>query len=90
MRSLVSQSAEPGSQATSQSCWCRGLARTHLTWTWMANLKMRGFVDDVGRPDTVATRPFDGSRYQWQAADPQRLVDLIEHDLRLLLPNLQW
>jgi hypothetical protein len=41
--------------------------RTHLTWTWMANLRMGGFVDDVGRPGVVATRPADGSRHQWQA-----------------------
>jgi hypothetical protein len=64
--------------------------RRHRTWTWMANLKLGGFIDDPGRPGTIATRPSDGSRYQWQAGDPQRLVDLIEHDLRLLLPNLRW
>jgi hypothetical protein len=64
--------------------------KTHLTWTWMANLRMGGFDDHVGKPGTVATQPANGSRHQWQAPDPQRLADLIEHDLRLLLPNLQW
>jgi hypothetical protein len=63
---------------------------THLTWTWMANLTLGGFHDDVGNPGVIATRPADGSRHQWQAADPSRLADLIEHDLRLFLPNLQW
>lgn len=62
--------------------------KMHPTWTWMASLTLGGFNDHVGNPDIISTRPADGARHQWQAPDPARLADLIERDLRLLVPEL--
>ncbi len=62
--------------------------RMHRTWTWMATLTLGGFNDHVDDPDVIATGAADGARYQWQAADPNRLADLAERDLRLLVPKL--
>ncbi|CAA0127329.1 Uncharacterised protein [Mycolicibacterium vanbaalenii] len=61
----------------------------HCTWTWMASLRVGGFNDHVGNPGVISTQPADGARYQWQAADPTRLADMIERDLRLLFP-MMW
>ena len=61
----------------------------HRTWTWMASLTIGAFNSDIGNPDVISTRPADGARYQWHAADPARLVDVTERDLRLLVP-VMW
>lgn len=62
--------------------------RPHRTWTWMACLSLGAFTGDPDNPSIIATQPSEGSRYQWQSGDPDRLADMIERDLRMLLPQL--